>query len=652
MAEAKSTEANSVETNSVETKSAETNSAEHSSNTSKSSAASANFLISTTKKIFHNNVEIINLVNNIVGKLVEIFNINNNNYILSTNKKIEEFEKLNELNSKILEKLTKENQTTDNSFELLNSIQICSMILKKIQNGLQTILDKSKSIETLLSRTFIDDTVNFHKKIVLVYSKTCKDEYKYINEIINEIVTNEIIYLGAAPTSETIISYIKKIQKLYYQNIFAIDLYTQLINRIIVELPRWIPDDKQIIFYIKYLIELDKSKLFNNEIINNKEIINKPISAALNPYFKTFNLIPVTKLINIEEVSQLMFGKNAKNLAEFLKNCKDGDYGLIIINRQMPSPITYDMTKLLDWKEAQEFSNKHKPNYGVDELLIDYTETIEKVTGVARKTKWKFNIETHLLTLNDYENEKYKYVIVLDSLANDQYRINSNFLSMGAKYFIKISTIYELYNHCGTSKLKKHAEPISRVASLNKIKIKNALPHIFCPIKIDMNKVNDISIILDPKYLRNEIYLRINEQFKDIIKKKYGDGNKIKDNYTYAAIIHNEDFLIIFSNIITREFHSYLYGTYSDHIMGHIRISEVISSFLNTIYLYQRMFVKEIHDYFKNNLFNFEDINIPIRLKNHFDEMTKCVLNKIITNESNVYQTILYKINLLKNTFV
>jgi hypothetical protein len=178
-----------------------------------------------------------------------------------------------------------------------------------------------------------------------------------------------------------------------------------------------------------------------------------------------------------------------------------------------------------------------------------------------------------------------------------------------------------------------------------------ALQNMFCPIKLDLDVAREHANIVDSKYLRNQIYLTLLDHFRDIINKKYNGGAKIKDNYTYALIIHDDNFLCIFSNIITSEFHKYIYSNYDEYFLGPTGITEIFSAYIGVVYIYQRTFVKEMHDYFKDNPFNFEERE-KVDILQHFDAMVMSVLEKIITNESNIYQTVLYKINSLKNTLI
>ena len=108
---------------------------------------------------------------------------------------------------------------------------------------------------------------------------------------------------------------------------------------------------------------------------------------------------------------------------------------------------------------------------------------------------------------------------------------------------------------------------------------------------------------------------------------------KVNNNYSYAQIIHNNNFLNIFSEILIKEFYTFLYSNY-DEYNKRIGISEVIASFINVIYINQREFTKELHDYFKNNImdsstFEEDDNKKSIIIIHHFDNLLQYVLNKI-----------------------
>jgi hypothetical protein len=443
---------------------------------------------------------------------------------------------------------------------------------------------------------------------------------------------------------QDLLKYIKQIQDLFQNNVYSQIVYVKLLKEILGNVKAWLPNSQRIEYTIRNIVEADKSFILTATA--KSAATAKSTATASNPYIKTFNLIPLTKSQNISDICELIFKRECKSIKEFIDICESKKYGLIVMNRIIPNPITYNVTQLLDWNESKRFGEVHKKEFGVDLALLDRNKTIDKIAVPKEHNKWNFRIDTHVFEFKNYDEDMNKYVVILDSLAHGYFRVLCNYMSAG-KYFVLVSSIQELYKHCAGL-----TPCVSRISSLNAIVQQKAMPNIFIPIMINQDKIKEISTIIDPKYLRNNIYLRLNEEFQAILERDYKGGRSIKDNYTYAKVIHDEKFLCVFSNIITHEFHEFIYNSYDEYRMSHINLSEIMSSFMNTIYINQRSFVKGIHDYFKDNQVDFNDDTTPIIIKNHFNVMSKHVLDKLITSDSNLYQTVLYKINILKHSFI
>lgn len=534
------------------------------------------------------------------------------------------------------------NNSTDSLIELwfsiINHIEICSLILENIHKTLEKFLSKTQNTEVYLSQSYINEAYASHKQVSALYNKMHVSKSKKVEELIQELISYE---LGRESIKYTT-KYIKSVQRIFTNSPFSATFYCKLMAAILKELPKWYPGNQQLYFYIVSQIELDKDRILTRIPIKEPDPSRTQL---LNPYYKTFGLIPHSKSLQIKDISEKIFKTPSNSFAGFVKLCKSKDYGLILMNKHIVHPITYHTDQLIDFKQSMDYAQIHKPSYGVDKAILDRLTTIDKI---KIKSKWNFSIEPYVLTFSDYEVEKERFVIILDSLAPDHYRILTNYMR-AETYFVRVSSIRELYEYCNKP---KNSLPVTRIYSYNALCQQTALNNIFAPVKVDIEKLKEVATIVDPKYLRNRIYLALIDGFKDIMNKKYKGETGIKDNYTYASIIHDDKFLNIFSQILTQEFHVYLYKTYNEYTTGHLHIAEIIGSFLNVIYLYQRTFVKEIHDSFKNNTYNFKADAKPGGILKHFDDIVREVLGKIITSESNIYHTILYKINLLKSTLI
>lgn len=529
-------------------------------------------------------------------------------------------------------------------FNCINGVEVSMHIIDKIYNTIQKLINKTQSGDVYLSQSYVTETLELHKKLVIVYNKYNNTNKLNVQNLIAQIAQAEVAAIpDIINSSAEIHKYMSDIFTLITKYPFAIDLYCQIISALL-KLISSDPEKKILYFDILAQIEADKDRILG---LTQRDISKKVKSSALllNPYYNIFGLIPNTDSVEINEISQKIFNLPASSFDEFVKICKVQEYGLIVINKHITHPITYNTNHLLNFTKSRDFALQHKPTYGVDIPLLQRYSTIGKIPA---KNKWNFSIDTYVLTFRDYSKEKDKFMVILDSLSPSYYRIMTNYLSPSNRFFVRISSARELYNYCSnTDKLLP-----TRMNNFNTISINKALPHIYSPVKVDMEKLKEVSAIIDPKYLRNQIYLRLLERFKEILAKKYKGGSAITDNYTYASIIHDDDFLNIFSNIIMEEFHTFLYSTYTDYISGFINIAEIFSSFLADIYIYQRTFVKQIHDYFKDNLINFDAENPPNFIVAHFDKMVQNALGKIITPDSNLYKNVLYKINMLKNTLL
>ena len=601
-------------------------------------------------------------------------------YINTMNYNINKLKDINKVPNKL------DDSHLDLFFNIINYIERLNLLSIHMHKYFTMILDNVHKTETYLSETYVNDTMTMYKDLLKIYSKTRHthnlDKIKLIDIaihfLINTINSNHY-------NDETLYNKAIYISHIYHKYKFTTELYVKLINTI----SKYAKN-----INILSILETDKLRILQKEYIKIRENNLR----LLNPYYKRYGLIPLTKLMNIDELIDNAFKKdmaipfkdrfkNFQNQGDrhqgdrhqgdrhqgdrhqgdrhqgdrhqgdrqrrqggndkfitFKNKCIENNMGLIIMNRHIAHPLTYDTTRLLNRNDSYEYSAIHKPTYGVDAHILKHFNSIVKLNIT---TKWKFDIELHNITKNNYKKEYVKKIFILESLCPDMYRI-CGLTTKPNEYTVNLSNIKEFYEFC--SRNDNEVVP-TRIYNLHKLSMNEAVKNMFSPFKVDKNKLAEMSTIVDPKYLRHIIIVRINEQFKTLLNKKYKKG--FSDNYTYAKVIHDESFLILFSDILTIEFFTYLYTRYTE-IGEKVHISEVYISYLNVVYLYYRTFIKEMHNYFKDNLFIFtgntmDDTN---QLYRHFDDMIRNVLGKIITDSSNIYQMVLYKLNLLKNTII
>ena len=129
---------------------------------------------------------------------------------------------------------------------------------------------------------------------------------------------------------------------------------------------------------------------------------------------------------------------------------------------------------------------------------------------------------------------------------------------------------------------------------------------------------------------------------------------KISSIYDFSKLIHDEAFGALFSQVIMNEYYKYLFRNTAIYETENISISEVYTSFLYTISIYERDFSKKIHDTFLRDLSKMDQSPFDKsndkdqKLLDTFDKLVNGVLHEIITNENNIFQSLIYKIYLFK----
>ena len=181
------------------------------------------------------------------------------------------------------------------------------------------------------------------------------------------------------------------------------------------------------------------------------------------------------------------------------------------------------------------------------------------------------------------------------------------------------------------------------------------LKNMFLPIKFNLAGINTRSQIVDSAFLRHELQNKILAGFSEIIKKEYKGGTSIKSPRDLGMIIHHPDISNIFNSIIIEQYDIYTFKN-KDNISS-FPFSETLNTFLAEISLMNRNFIRGVHGRFTaadidSKIFEKENISKNIYLNKLFAEIIAPVLKKEISNESNIYQSLIYKNSLLRLSII
>lgn len=526
----------------------------------------------------------------------------------------------------LLEKLSS-NSHPDNTLNrvmLYNDNITINIILNIINDSFVKILDKKVNVETFLSQTFINETREYSQKIQILFSKVKKT----IHELDEEILTILGKEIASEISNENTLENFTKFTDMIKTAPYSTLLYTYTSNLVLEHTTK---QDVQLSYSIMSIIEQVKDSILN---IDNSEtdLTYMPI----NPFFKNFGLVNTSGLLSLETISNLVFDAKSSTISGLSKLCKEKEYDLILIKKILNRGIEYNVLHLMDHNESKKFDNMYSADDGISEDIIKRYRTIDYIADSS--AKWDIQYE-YL-----HENNSNKFVLVLQELYQDKYCILSNKLEASKEfrtYFIRKNNVKEFIHFV---KNKTYAR--TRVNNYNDVLNSKITDGMFLYIKPDIETLKVKAQVADPKYLRNEIYVLILNKFKKMFDKK-----NIKNVYEYSVLIHDEIFVKIFSQVIMNEYYKYLFKNSSIYETENISMSEVYASFLFVLNIYERDFVKKMHDIFLTKIPDssiFSDKKKNELLYKLFEDLLDEVLHSIITNENNIFQTILYKLYLYK----
>jgi hypothetical protein len=531
----------------------------------------------------------------------------------------------------ILSKELSNNKNLDsmaNKILVYNDSNNVNILLQIINDNFNKILDKKVNVETFLSQTYITETREYNQKIQLLFAKVKNDIMQIDEELlthIGESICAEI--LSGKP--EDINKYFQEFTEMIEKSTESIRLYKLVSNTLLDTVSK---QNIQQSYELMNIIELSKNALLSN--INKKSALYS--YKNINPFIKNFGLINTSELLTLKEISNLLFHKDVSTMKDLTNICKEKEYDVVLIKKILNRGISYNILPLLDYSESKAFEQHHSQDDGISEEILDRYKTIEYISDSF--IKWE--IEYKYV----YENKENKFALILEELHPNKYCILSNKLEPSKEnrvHFVRKSNAREFLQF-----VKSQNYNPTRVNNYNEIINEKIINNMFLYVKPDVDSLKVKSQIIDPKYLRNEIYVLILVKFKKLFEKKV-----VKNIYEFSTIVHNEELGKIFSQVIMNEYYKYLFKNAVVYETENISMSEIYSSFLFVINIYERDFKKKIHDTFLNKIPKkeiFSDSKKDVRLVELFEQLLNEVLHSIITNENNIFQTIIYKLYLFK----
>jgi hypothetical protein len=418
------------------------------------------------------------------------------------------------------------------------------------------------------------------------------------------------------------------------KNLYSLELYAAL-NAQILRIHKY--NNKVEYFRILSVVEQVKDELLKKDA---KKI---QLDTQKNPYFKSFGLMPITDNLSIGQVSNLVFGKDVEDFRKFADLCRSKKYNLILITKYNPVAVDYKIMDLLDFPKSKEFDILNKKDDGINSDISKRNETIFYVKDNKKSNKWE----------NDYkfvvDGSDSEFVLILESNVLNKYHIMSNYFNTKV-HFIRKSQIIELEQFIRNK--KKVVEP-SRIDNYNNDINHYITGNMFLNLQPNVDDLKIKATVMDPKYIRNTVLINMISAYK----KKY--KAKANDLQSFNSLVHDEIFIEIFENTVMNEYTGYLIKNIDTYAAEYVSVSEIYMSFLPVIDTYSKSFKKKIHDKFTllynnfdMNIFKMSETDKAANLERVFTETTKDILSSVITLNSNMFQSLIYKVMLFRLSII
>jgi hypothetical protein len=379
-------------------------------------------------------------------------------------------------------------------------------------------------------------------------------------------------------------------------------------------------------------------------MIFDKKITNKSKTLYRNnPSLQSFGLSPTSESDTLKNITERMLGTSVSSISKLSRVATDNKICIVIINHVIKTPIEFTIWKLIDYNLAQPYFQN--ADMGITQKTIDKFD-IASFKPIDKGKKWDFGVVS-------YGNIKSDTFIILENLNHDLFRVYSIYdtkpIIGGGKSYDKIDK----------NKIRKFIEYVenkgviknnTRIQAYNNIQLKNMITNMFLPTKFNIMDIKIDSQLIDSKFLRHEISMRMFEKLNEIIKKKFGNGSAIKTYKEIGQIIHDDELVDIFNSILVEQYDIYAIKN-SDHT-NNFQYAETLHTFLEVLHDMNTDFRRLIHDYYikikiTNDIFTLTDINKRVKLQDIFKGLITDVLKKIISDTRNIYQELIYKNKLL-----
>ncbi len=524
----------------------------------------------------------------------------------------------------------------------LHTYCIYQILSKELHSSIEYDLSTTSAIETSDRLEKISRAYNNYKKID-------EDTHKHIVSFMSRKLFRKSI--KEIPNAPYVL-----VQKYYHKDSNTVHLYAKFMEKILNHhYSQKLPN--------KHLIEkqLDQDKTWQLTQYNIEEWYKHRFTTATKRHVKNnvlisqWNLIPVSMSLSLKDVFDKLFrsttgghdcdiygGSNIQAMIDKVSRIKKMDINLIIIKKIFADAINTDITKI------------------IGEFARDYI-ILEK-SGVTKKAVDKFDIfkftqaGKYAFDIKKYSTQKKKRVdvkgddkeimyFIIETLDNKTYKILAPY--KGKEYAVPERNIPKLLTYISN----KNKIDISRITEYNKTLEVNMYKNLLFSSKVDLTNIaSESAYKIDIGPIRQNILIALTNICDTLIKK-----NKPENLSDLRSILINP----LLVDKLT-EIQIELYKSEDKYFkldinkdknfdMGHI-----LDTVLYELNSNANSFKKRLIDNFESVITEVDmAVNLTkssgrlLRYKTVIEQSIKITLESFITREFNVYQNIIFKIDMM-----
>lgn len=408
------------------------------------------------------------------------------------------------------------------------------------------------------------------------------------------------------------LKHVETIRRIYYQHPTVIDVYVQLMQRLVDHYQR---EDKSVLFQLLAGLEMDKNHALQCTGRKFKKLNEN------NPLQFRFGLVPVLSLMDKKALLDIIVQEPTPRKSDnFAAIAKQYSVGFIIFEKLAYTPLEYDFRNLI----VDELANPYlqPQEWGINKKIIERyrTITIHKPAEHPKITVTVFGEESErFYVLETFDGKKYRPLAPW---------IHSNTYTL-AKFRVKEILNKFPARSCMSRATEYHAQATKR-----------AVRNMFLSKAIDMDAFAEKHTDIESGKMRSSIYDLVMKEIDAFVRRA-----QLETLADVGLIMRDETIQDAFARAVVSNYLSES-GKSNTFDAGRFPYGEVLLSFTYELQTACRRFSREVHNGYMRRPLSELPATKTARIEVTMAKIAEVVQNAItsvIKLDDNLYTSIYYK---------